>query len=168
VLALACFPVLAQADSSGTQYSDAPPTATGGKEPVPIDGGPSAKPSTTPSGGATAPQSSAGSNGSDNGEAAENASSEGSGVSGAGNDGGTGQQSSPEDQRQGASKSDKQPLQASPSQAKADSSGDGGSSPLLPIILAVVVLAGISVAALLMRQRHQRGNAPGSLSEKAS
>ena len=48
-----------------------------------------------------------------------------------------------------------------------DSSDDGGSSPLLPILIAVLVLAAISVAAIVIRQRRQRDGSSPSLSTKA-
>jgi cobalamin biosynthesis Mg chelatase CobN len=57
---------------------------------------------------------------------------------------------------------------AAPTTSKAPASDDDdGSSPLLPILIAVLVLAGISVAAFMIRQRRQRDGAGRSLSTKA-
>ncbi len=44
---------------------------------------------------------------------------------------------------------------------------DGGSSPLVPILVAIFVLAGISLAALLIRHRRQRGESASSISPEA-
>ena len=52
-------------------------------------------------------------------------------------------------------------------QLDAASADDGGSSPLVPILIAVAVLAAISIAALLIRQRRQRDGSSPSLSTKA-
>jgi hypothetical protein len=46
------------------------------------------------------------------------------------------------------------------------SSDDGGSSPLVPILIAVLALAAISIAAVMIRQRRQRDTGP-SLTTKA-
>ena len=48
-----------------------------------------------------------------------------------------------------------------------DAEDDGGSSPLVPILVAVVVLAALSIAAVMIRQRRQRDSANPSLSTKA-
>ena len=48
------------------------------------------------------------------------------------------------------------------------SSSDGGSSPLVPILIAIAVLAVLSIAVVLARQRRRRdGSSPSSLSTKA-
>ena len=46
---------------------------------------------------------------------------------------------------------------------------DGGSSPLVPILIAILALAAISVGAVMYRQRRQRrGPGTGTASPKAS
>lgn len=44
----------------------------------------------------------------------------------------------------------------------------GGTSPLVPILIAIAVLAAISVGAVMLRQRHQRGTPAKPVSPKAS
>jgi hypothetical protein len=55
------------------------------------------------------------------------------------------------------------PLAKSPAPA----SSDDGSSPLVPILIAIAVLAAISIAAIMIRQRRQRDGSSPSLSTKA-
>lgn len=156
LLALACFPVFAQADSSGAQYSDPLPTAEGNNIPNPNGG---AKTSTTPTGGSTAPTGPS-SSGSGAGYSGEGASSGTGGKAGhSGNNGGTGQ-GSPDNASAAGGNTQVQPAD----QASAPSSSDGGSSPLVPILIAVLALAAISIGVVMLRARRQRvsGNAPAS------
>jgi hypothetical protein len=159
LLALACFPVLAQADSVGPEYNTA----------LPGDGGPTqneniAKSSKSPkSGGAEAPPTSGGA-----GEGyAEQAppSSEGQGNPNADTGGGT-SQGSP-----GKGNNPPAGTKVHPSaphvQSTPAATSDDGSSPLVPILIAAAVLAAISIAALLIRQRRQRDGSSPSLSTKA-
>ena len=44
----------------------------------------------------------------------------------------------------------------------------GGSSPLVPILIAIAVLAAISIGVVMMRQRRQRRGPGSSVSPKAS
>ena len=46
-------------------------------------------------------------------------------------------------------------------------SDDGGSSPLVPILIAILVLAAISLAVVMLRQRRQ-GGPTAPVSQKAS
>lgn len=172
LLALACFPVLAQADSSGIQYSDAPPTATGGHESTRQE--PPAKSSTTPGGGGTAPSSTSGSGasgssgkGSSQGGASSTSGGQSGGAASTGSDGGTGQQSSPDKGSPGAQNGSVQPEHQTAIKP-ASSQSDGGSSPLIPILIAIFVLAALSLAAVLIRQRRQRATSRGTVSPKAS
>ena len=151
LLALACFPVLAHADSSGVQYSDIPPTATGGKTST---GQGSPARSSGASGGASAP-SKTGSAAS--GSSTGSPSSTTGGVPSTGSDGGTGQ-SSPDN---GSSGKTTTPGQSDGRTGAPAASQDDGSSPLIPILIAILVLAAISLAAVMIRQRRQRGG-PGS------
>lgn len=85
---------------------------------------------------------------------------------GSGSDGGTGQGSPGKGSNaDGSQAGNPQSLQQG-SPARAESSSDDSSSPLIPILIAVALLAAISVGAVLYRQRRQR---PGtSVSPKAS
>jgi hypothetical protein len=154
LLALMCFPVLAQAeDSSGVVYETGPPNAEGHhSEHQPI-----AKSSNNSGGTPSAP-----------GESESPAPGEvtSGGISSQeGDEAGAGNrqrhQGSPEN-GQGNRAKNAAPSPASPS-ATADS---GGSSPLVPILIALAALAAISVGVVLVRQRRQRPGG-GSLSTKA-
>jgi hypothetical protein len=155
LLALACFPVLAHAeDSSGVQYSDAIPRVEGDNSPSHHRQTP-AKSSSTGKGGGQATTGTTGSKGSTGGSSENESSSKGGGAAVNGNDGGPGQ-GSPAGSASGAGKTGVQPagqVTAKP----ASEQGDGGSSPLVPILVAILVLAAISVAAVMIGQRRQRG-----------
>ena len=158
LLALACFPVLAQADSGTIEYDPSLPSDGGAKQNENI-----AKSSESPkSGGAEAPPSAGTSEG-----YAEQAppSSEGQGTANTGNGGGT-SQGSPDKGNNPPAKAKVQPA-APHRQSTPNSADDGGSSPLVPILIAVAVLAAISIAALVIRQRRQRDGSSPSLSTKA-
>ncbi len=158
LLALACFPVLAHAeDSSGVQYSDAIPKAEGENVPASHKRPPIAK--AADNGGAAAPDGTKGSQGSDESTAGspEDESTEKSGgvaTNGNGNGGGTGQ-GSPGGSGNGKANGQVQGT----SQAKgtpASQKSDSSSSPLIPILIAILVLAAISVGAVMIRQKRQR------------
>jgi hypothetical protein len=155
-----CFPLLAQADSGEIQYN---PGVTG------PGGGASenesiAKKSTEPpnSGGAEAPPST-GSVESYPEEAPP--SSESESTTSTGNGGGNGQ-GKPDKGHNPPAKAKVQPS-APIAKSKPHSSDDGGSSPLLPILIAILALAAISVAAIVIRHRRQRDGSSPSLSTKA-
>jgi hypothetical protein len=160
LLAFACAPVAAQADSSGVEYESVLPKADGN--------GPSqneqiAEKSDSPkSGGVEANETGGGGS-----YTAEETPSEEGSVAGAGNGNGGSGQGKPDKSANPPAKAgvqDGAPLtHASPA-----SSGGGGSSPLVPILIAIAVLAAISIAVVLTRQRRQRdGSNPSSLSTKA-
>jgi cobalamin biosynthesis Mg chelatase CobN len=164
VLAMALFPSLALAEeSSGIQYETEVPTVpTHQSSNIPSNnkGGksksghePTAEASgNSPSGGGTG----GGHNGSNTGGGATT----GQGNQGSGGSGGHQQNGS---NAAGGNLAKAKPLNAS--EAPAESSG-GGSSPLVPILIAVAVLAAISVGAYLYRQR--RGGSGSAVSPKAS
>jgi hypothetical protein len=159
LLALACFPVIAQADSVGPQYNTALPNDGGATPNEDI-----AKSSESPeNGGAEAPAES-GSGESYSGEVPP--SSESGSPANTGHDGGKGQGN--------ADKGNNPPGKAKVQHAApltksspADSSDDGGSSPLVPILIAAAVLAALSIGAVMIRQRRQRDGSSPSLSTKA-
>jgi hypothetical protein len=157
LLALACFPVLAQADSGTIEYDPSLPSDGGAKQNENI-----AKSSESPnSGGAEAPPS--GGTGEGYAEQAP-PSSEGQGDANAGTDGGK-SQGSPDKGNNPPGGTEVQP--AAPNAQSTPDSSDDGSSPLVPILIAAAVLAAISIAALLIRQRRQRDGAGASLPTKA-
>jgi hypothetical protein len=156
---MACSPVLAQADSVGPQYETEIPGPTGeGKVPQHHNSinSPQAESSNLPGGGAGGSGGSGG-NGSSNQSSPSPGGNPSTGTGGGteqgkqGNAGGPGTGGLGEEQPVGSS--------AAP---------EGSSSPLVPILIAIAVLAAISVAAVVIRQRRQR-RAPGAqISPKAS
>jgi hypothetical protein len=146
LLAFTCFPVFAQADSSGAQYE---------VNPVPEGGGhhhqqPVAKSSTNNSGGT--PSAPAGSEGAPTEVNSGGVPSEA--VKAETDSRPERHQGSPEGGQGSGGKN------AAPSPALAPapkSTSDGGSSPLVPILVALAVLAAISVGVFLFRQRRQHG-----------
>jgi hypothetical protein len=156
LLALACFPVLAQADSGTIEYDPSLPSDGGAKQNENI-----AKSSESPSTrGAETPTS----GGTGEGYPAQAPpSSEGQGSTNAGTGGGSGQGSPDKGNNPPAGT---KVQSAAPNVQPASSTG-GGSSPLVPILIAIAALAAISIAALLIRQRRQRDGSGPSLSTKA-
>jgi len=159
LLALACFPMFAQAASGEVPtYEDAVPTVTGNKAP---------KDRKTPNGSANA---SDGDTKADGGSgAAGSNSSGGSGSGSSSQSGGTGkgdtaQQGSPGKDAGKGSPGDAKPGAIVPSPT---SSEDDGSSPLLPILIAILVLAAISIAVVLIRQRRRREASDSSGSDSS-
>lgn len=157
-LAIACFPVLAQADSSELQYEPQIPSATG-EHPATHHQQPSAK-SSNSDGGASAPNP--GSRSSNKGAVKEGSSTTGGGGK---VNGGTGQRSQASSPK-GNGNAPVQPNNQA-SGLPVSHQSDGGSSPLVPILVLIAVLAAVSLGAVLYRQRRQRsGSQP--ISPKAS
>lgn len=151
LLAFGCVPTLAFAASAGYQYEDAPPTSTG-KPPSESnleDGSSSTSGVGTPNGGSGGDGSSAKSSGEGGGS---------SKAAGAGKDG-TGQQGS-------QAKGDESALGAGKQISAEPGSDGGGSSPLVPILIAIVLLAGASVAYVVIKRR--RGDDAGSADSSGS
>jgi cobalamin biosynthesis Mg chelatase CobN len=152
LLALVPVPAVAQAtDAYGAQYEDVPPVPTGNKK---AKNDASAD---TPGASGQDAQAGAGSGGSGGDSsggssgAGANAQAEGKGDKG---------QSSP---GPGSGKNEGKPLQSSDRAAATTSEeDDGGSSPLVPILLAVLVLAAISVGAVMLSKRRQRADSGDS------
>jgi len=156
VLAMACFPGLAAAENSGIQYgTDEPvPTVPDQKTNIPSkdsgdsdsanDSGPGATGSNTPGGASPG-------GGDGTGTGSDAGTGQGNQATGGGD--GKGANGS---QPAGGDVGDAQSLQTT-SSTVGDS--DDGSSPLVPILIAVAVLAAISIGAYYYRQRRQD---PGS------
>ena len=160
VLAIACFPGLAQAEeNSGIQYETDVPTVPSDKS--------SNIPSKDKSGGTNAPSES-------ESEASKSDTPAGAAVGGgddSGQGGGTpsgqsnqagsgdGQKAKNGSQDSAGNINAAQPLEVTPA---AETDSDGGSSPLVPILIAVAVLAAISVGYFIYRQRRQGPGSPVS------
>jgi cobalamin biosynthesis Mg chelatase CobN len=171
LLALACFPVFAHAEcvsSSCVQYTEAIPNAEGENPSTPHKHPAVAK--AADNGGASAPTGKAGkpeSNGAADESSENESSSQGGGVPGAGNGGGTGQGNPGGSANHGSNPQLQQGGQKAGSPTTQSDSNT--SSPLVPILIAIVVLAAISVGIVLYRQRRQRGGRSASApSPKAS
>jgi cobalamin biosynthesis Mg chelatase CobN len=166
LVALACFPALAHAEIP--EYETEVPTTTGHKHPPahpnnPVGGNQSHSGS---NGGATAsnaPGDSGGSGSSSRKSSSGGAIAEASNHPGTGNGGSAGQGSQGNGATAGQSSGGSQQGQPVNNASKSD---DGGSSPLVPILIAVAALAAISIGAVVIRQRRQRTGSP--ISPKAS
>jgi hypothetical protein len=166
LLAFACFPILAQASESvGPVYETEVPTVNGHTTPP------------THSGGGTPAHSSSGGNPSSTGSTPSNGSGSGSGGNpssansnpSTGEGGGTGSGG----QGNGSTANGKGGNQQVSSlsngqQASSQKSADDSSSPLIPILIAIAVLAAISIGVVVVRQRRQRGSSGAQVSPKAS
>jgi hypothetical protein len=164
LLALVGFPALAQGAVS-PEYTDAPPQAVGdnGGSSGGSSAGTPARKSSTPGGGGSASSQAGGGNVSKS--AGNNSSSNSGGTANADGGGGSGQQGSPANGTAEGKLGDAQNLGQSGSPTRSES--DGGSSPLIPILIAIFVLAAISLAVVLIRQRRQRGTPGEPASSKA-
>lgn len=161
LLALSCFPVLAQAEgSSGVQYNPGLPNAEGHHSP---EHEPIAKSSTQGGGGTstTPPQGGSPSPAPTHVSSGGVPSEEGNGA-GATNRPDRSQGSPGQGQSNGARSNAQSPA---PVATSATSEG-GSSSPLVPILIAIGALAAVSLGAVLVRQRRQRSGG-GGLSTRA-
>jgi cobalamin biosynthesis Mg chelatase CobN len=171
-LALACFPVLAQAEctsSSCVQYTDVVPKPEGQNTPSHPDSKTPAKASKTGNGGGTAPSpgDSEGSTGNEDSGEGESSSKEGAGVV-AGNDGDKPQGNPGGSANAEAKKGVNHGTQKASGVPTSESDDDGGSSPLVPILIVIAVLAAISVAVVMVRQRRQRRGPAATASPEAN
>jgi cobalamin biosynthesis Mg chelatase CobN len=164
LLAFALLPALARADSSGAQYSDAPPTVTGAK--VPKNHEPPAKTSTADNGGGSSKQNTGGSDKSHSSEnGSQGASSPGSG-GGPGSSGGGGAEPGGQGKPGGQGSVPPGSSTGSSFTPASTKSAGGGSSPLVPILIAIAALAAISLGVVTW-QRRRRGAGGASVSPKA-
>lgn len=167
LLALACFPVLAQAESAaGVQYEDAPPTIkVPGHKTKAHHEEPGANTSNSQNGVGGPGAGSGNSGGGKSGGSSGGPSGKSSNPS-TGKDAGTGQ-SNPGNGSSSAQKGDTQGV-GSATGTPASSKSSGGSSPLVPILIAIALLAAISIGVVVMRQRRQQRDADSAVSPKAS
>lgn len=145
LLALSCPPALAGADSSGIQYEDAPPTVSGGK----------AKQDREQSAGASGAASGGSSAGGAAGGGGSGSSGSGSGGGAASGSGGVGTVDGAAGQGNPGAGSPGSVGSAQALEAGRPASSGGGSSPLVPILIAIAALAAISLGALLIRHRRR-------------
>lgn len=156
--------------SSCVQYTEAIPNSEGENPSTPHKHPPVAK--AADNGGASAPTDKAGKPASD-GQTDESSGNESSNEGGAtlagnGNGGGTGQGKPAGSANNGSTPQAQHGGQSAGTPASQSSSGSS-SSPLIPILIGIVVLAAISVGAVMYRQRRQqRGPTASSPSPKAS
>src|SRR4051812_23080451 len=146
-LALACLPALAQAEctsSSCVQYTESIPKPEGENTPSGHQKTP-AKASKTGEGNGSQPSQPGGSNGTKGAEGSEGGEpSEKEGAVGGGNGGGNGQ-GKPGGSAGGGGKNAVNPGAQHSLGVQASKSSGGGSSPLVPILIVIAVLAAISV-----------------------
>jgi cobalamin biosynthesis Mg chelatase CobN len=166
LLAMACFPVFAHAEgSAGIQYEPAPPSATphGSQSPSPHSE-PKANSSGSSNGGAPAPSGSShsGSSKKKSPSHEESKVAGGTGASGGGGNGGHNQSS------QGKNAGNAEVSRAKEFEQPAPQQGNGGgSSPVVPILIVVALLAAISIGAYVYRQRRHRRDHGASFTPEA-
>lgn len=160
LLALASFPAVAQADSGGAQYETAVPKATGHEETPTRSNEVTAGSSKDDGGTSGGSRSGAGDSGSDSSGGAsgnKNGSTGGGDGKGQGNSG----KASLSDQHATPS-DDSESNETGFAPTGSQSDDDGGSSPLVPILIAIVLLAAVSVGIVYYRQRRGGAGAPAS------
>ncbi len=170
-LALVCFPALAQAEctsSSCVQYTESIPKPEGENTPQTHQKTPAKASKTGKDGGSQPSQpgdskSTKEAEGSEEGEASEK-----EGAVGGGNGGGNGQGKPGGSAHEGGQQAMHPGAQSKSSVPASNSSDGGGSSPLVPILIAIAVLAAISVAVVMIRQRRQRGGPSATASPEAN
>lgn len=159
VLAFACFPVGASADSVGVEYENAVPSPTGGHESAPtvVGGGDDDNAHASNNGGGATDDGGSGSGpgGSSEGGDAGTGTGQGAGEDKGGN-GSTNPQHAKAD-KDAAGEIDT--LEAVPASSQTTTSDEGGgSSPLVPILIVVALLAAISIGVVTWQRR--RADAP--------
>jgi hypothetical protein len=153
LLAFACLPVAANADSSGVEYGTETPNAYGNHSTPTVvggggDQGGKAHSSSEPGGAGGGGGS--GSGGSSNGDAGTGAGGGAGGVK-AGNG-----STNPQHVNGGKSAlGEADTLEAVPASSQTSEDG-GGSSPVVPILIVLVLLAAVSAGIVIMRQRRQQ------------
>ena len=170
LLAFACFPLVAQAEGPPNYEVETAPvpgeTVSPQKKPQHKNHSQAeSSPEAEASGGSPgAPSGGQGSGPSGNGGGSADTGNNPS----TGNEGGTGQRSQGNGSPKGSSPGGAKLQNAEALQTSSQSDG-GSSSPLVPILIAIAVLAAITIGAVVIRQRRQRGEpGGGQVSPKAS
>jgi hypothetical protein len=163
---LVCVVPMAQAeDSAGIEYRDAPPSPTGTQ--IPTHSGPPATTSNK-TGGAQAPGGSTNSNGeSTEGNSGAGGGAGANGGGGQGNSGG-GQGGSGNGQGNPGGGPGASNLSNAQSVGNPTGADSGGSSPLVPILIAIAAVMAAAIAAVVIRQRRQRRGPDAHVSPEAS
>jgi hypothetical protein len=156
---MACFPALAQAEATGAQYEPEVPTVPSEQSP---GGGTHHGGTGVGAGTSNAP----GENGAGGGKGSGAGGGPHNGQSSQGPEGKGGQGQGGQNNPGGGGVVQNKPV-ANPGPGSSKSGEEGSSSPLVPILIAIVVLAAISIGAYYYRQRRQ-GDAGSSVSPKAS
>lgn len=173
LLAFACFPVFAQAE---TVYDPEPTTIPGETKPAHHKATNNSSNESSPANASNAPGGGSGNNsgngsgGVNSGSGQNNPGTTGEGGTGQGNPGSgssnQNQQQGNGSQQQGGQQQQQQQAENAP--ASTTSSSGGSSSPLLPILIAIAVLAAISIGAVVLKQRRQRRDPGATVSPKAN
>lgn len=153
LLAFACLPAAASADSSGYEYGNETPSAYGShKTPTVVGGGDNG-------GKAKASHETGGSTGGGEGGSGSGGSSGGNPGTGSGSGAGEGRagngSTNPQHANGGKDAAGKLALQEAAPLGTQTSDDDGGSSPMVPILIVLALLAAISAGIVIMRQRRQ-------------
>jgi len=160
---------MAQADGVGIEYRDAPPNVTGTQIPSHSETPATAS---NKNGGPQAPGSST--NSDDSRSESTEGNSGGGGGTGANGGGGQGNSGSGQggsDSGQGNPGSGPDASNLSNAQSLGNStvgSDSGGSSPLVPILIAIAVVMAVAIAVVVIRQRRQRRGPDAHVSPEAS
>jgi hypothetical protein len=158
LLAFSCFPAVSVAE--GTVYETESPTIPDTK--------PKPKPTNNPDKGSSEDEAEKSDSPAGGGGSGSGGGSTGGSSPGTGSDGGTGQGNQGGGSKAGGDISQAEPVQTakapeSKQVANETASDDGGSSsPLVPILIAIAVLAAISIAAVVIRQRRRGPGTPVS------
>jgi cobalamin biosynthesis Mg chelatase CobN len=158
LLAFVCFPVLAQAETVYETESTNLPGGGGGNP------SPQHKNTVSPESSPTAHQTTVPGEGSGTHHMHDRSSKSGTGPSGKGNPSTPGGGGEAKGKPGKSAVGQEQSLQTAQSKPAPQSTAADDSSPLVPILIAVAVLAAISVGAVMVRQR--RGSADGGFSLK--
>lgn len=164
LLALACFPAFAHAEGSSVpEYETEVPTVTGHTTTS------NHQHNNNPTAGSS---SSGGNSGSGSGHSGGSGSGSSGGGSSTGQKNGTAGNggTSQSNQGNGSNVQSRTLAQGGTGQGQSpgSTSSGGSSSPLVPILIAIAVLAAISIGVVVFRQRRQGGDSGGSVSPKAS
>jgi cobalamin biosynthesis Mg chelatase CobN len=152
LLAFACLPVAASADSSGVEYGNETPSAYGSHKSTPTvvggddDGGKAHSSNEAGGAGGSGGSGSGGSSGGDAGTGAGSGAGEGKAGNGSTN---------PQHASGGKDAPNKLNVQPAENASSQTSEDDGGSSPVVPILIVLALLAAISAGIVIMRQRRQ-------------
>lgn len=157
LLAFALFPVAASADSAGYEYENAVPTPTGEahKAPTVVGGGGEDDKAHASSNGGVSP---GGGSGSDSGGSSDGGNASTPAGNGGSEDKGGNGSANPQHANGGKDAGGKQVASLKEVPSPSTEADDGGSSPVVPILIAIALLAAISIGVVVWQRR--RSDAP--------